>query len=79
MRGRIDRYVAFGAFVDLDRQFLGLIENPNFSSDRRRDDQLAPEVGSDVQAVVLQFDDRNRQVRLSIRPEDVAAAGGGGR
>lgn len=68
--GRIDRYVAFGAFVDLRRPFLGLIENLNFSSDGRRDDRLVPPVGSLVEAVVVELDDRNRQVRLSLRPED---------
>lgn len=71
VRGRIARHVAFGAFVDLGHPFDGLIENPNFSSDRVRNESRQPAVGSIVDAVVVQLDDRNHQVRLSIRPEDV--------
>lgn len=75
IEGRVDRYMAFGAFVEIEAPFLGLIENPNFSSDQVRDDRTTPEVGALVQAMIVQFDDRNHQVRLSLRPEDLRSAG----
>jgi ribosomal protein S1 len=75
MRVTVVSHVAFGIFVDAPEGVLGLVENPKITDERmlRRDMDL-PAVGTEIDAVVVDYVERHRQVRLSIRPSDLAAA-----
>lgn len=72
----VTRHVPFGIFVRGPDGSLGLVENPNLSADGLRDEEALPAVGTKLDAVVVDLVDRHRQVRLSIRPDQVVAARG---
>ena len=77
VKARVEIHFPFGAFVNLGFEFVGLIR-----STRLRDGGVHvavsdfPPVGSDIEAVVLSFNDRNKQIELSTRPSDMARSRG---
>jgi small subunit ribosomal protein S1 len=65
----------FGFFVDLSEPIVGLVEIP-FAGDagQVRSASDYPPVGTTIEAVVLHANPLQRQVRLTSRPSDLAAA-----
>jgi ribosomal protein S1 len=65
--GRIVACQPFGVFVDLGLGFHGLLELPEFSdpSIRKRGMSSFPSVGESITARVLQYMERNKQLRLT--------------
>jgi ribosomal protein S1 len=75
IEGKVLAHWPFGIFVDLNKQFVGLIEIVNF---RERGERMTPneypELGAPIRGVILQFNDGSFQVKLSARQSDIAAA-----
>ena len=68
--GTVLSHHRFGFFTDLDLPVLGLVEAPFVRDEGPTED--FPPVGTAVAAVVLVHNPHNKQVRLSIRPSDLA-------
>jgi ribosomal protein S1 len=72
IRGHVLAHLPMGYFVALPRGNVGQVE---IVSIKERGEPVSeadyPEVGSEIQAVVVQFVSHNRQVRLSTRPSDL--------
>ncbi|MGL5095528.1 MAG: S1 RNA-binding domain-containing protein [Fimbriiglobus sp.] len=61
-------YVApFGVFVDLGGGGVGLLRVPEMAGDHRKQMADYPQVGDVLTAMVLWYDERNRQVTLTQR------------
>jgi small subunit ribosomal protein S1 len=65
--GRITRIADFGAFVELEPGFTGLLPFAESGMDRGTDMRKAFPIGSDVEVVVLEVDQAGRRIRLSKR------------
>jgi len=76
VHGPVLSHHRFGFFVDLGETVNGLVELP-FIVDPQPPNALQgsddfPAAGTDIQAVVLDTVEDNRQFRLSMRPSDLA-------
>lgn len=71
--GIVRSHTHYGYFVDiLGIEFPGLVETILFDESEK---EKIPEIGSRVEAVILQFRDTGpfgRQFRLGVHPEDLA-------
>lgn len=65
--GRVVRQARFGVFVALDADAVGLIEIPELSLDDKLSPDQYPKIGELVEAKVLGFRERNKQIVLSVR------------
>jgi small subunit ribosomal protein S1 len=63
--GRVTRIADFGAFVELEPGFTGLLPFAESGMDRGTDMRKAFPIGSDVEVVVLEVDQAGRRIRLS--------------
>jgi ribosomal protein S1 len=71
--GKVVSHAPFGVFVDLGLPFLGVVEIPYFKDDTARlQREDFPAVGATIRARIIAFADHNHQVRLSVRPGDLA-------
>ena len=64
-KGRVTRIADFGAFVELDPGFTGLVPAAESGVDRGTDLRKALPVGSDIDVVVLEVNAEARRIRLS--------------
>jgi ribosomal protein S1 len=72
VRGRVLAHQPFGYFVALPKGNLGLVEIVSIKEPGEPVSMFDyPPLGADVDAVVLDFTEHNRQVRLSARPSVV--------
>ena len=67
-------HVPFGVFAEMPGGIVGLVENPNLSRPPHTPDRVLPDVGTRLDAAIVDFVERHQQVRLTIRPDHVAAA-----
>ena len=65
--GRITRLADFGAFVELEPGFTGLLPFAESGIDRGKDMRKAFPIGSDVEVAILEVDPEARRIRLSKR------------
>ncbi len=75
VNGTVLSHHAFSFFVDLGETVNGLVEAPYIKDRRPGEDGYSddfPAVGTDIAAVVLGIAEHNRQIRLSMRPSDLA-------
>jgi ribosomal protein S1 len=63
--GRVSRLADFGAFVELEPGFTGLLPFAESGIDRGADMRKALPVGSEVEVAVLEVDPEARRIRLS--------------
>ena len=70
VHGRVDQAVPFGSFVNLGNDVVGLIVLPDYPS---REEGIARslQVGMEIDAAILEFDERHRQVRLGMRADQL--------
>jgi ribosomal protein S1 len=75
--GTVIAKAPFGAWVDIGAGFPALLELPNIAGltpEKYRADDWCP-IGSQVQALIGRFDDRNRQIRLwQVKPRQSPVA-----
>ena len=65
--GRVTRLADFGAFVELEPGFTGLLPFAESGIDRGMDMRKALPIGSDVEVAILEVDPEARRIRLSKR------------
>jgi ribosomal protein S1 len=65
--GRITRLADFGAFVELEPGFTGLLPFAESGIDRGMDMRRALPIGSEVEVAILEVDPQARRIRLSKR------------
>jgi len=65
--GRVARLADFGAFVELEPGFTGLLPFAESGIDRGMDMRKAFPIGSDVEVAILEVDPEARRIRLSKR------------
>jgi len=65
--GRVTRLADFGAFVELEPGFTGLLPFAESGIDRGMDMRKAFPIGSDVEVAILEVDPEARRIRLSKR------------
>jgi small subunit ribosomal protein S1 len=65
--GRITRLADFGAFVELEPGFIGLLPFAESGIDRGMDMRRALPIGSEVEVAILEVDPQARRIRLSKR------------
>ncbi|MFK7906869.1 MAG: S1 RNA-binding domain-containing protein [Chitinophagales bacterium] len=75
VEGIVIRHRDFGIFLDIGEEGVsGLIEIVHFLDKESMDPSNYPVIGSKIAGVIISFHDDNRQIRLSVRPSDIAAA-----
>ena len=63
--GRVARLADFGAFVELEPGFTGLLPFAESGIDRGMDTRKAFPIGSDIEVAILEVDPEARRIRLS--------------
>jgi len=71
VKGEVVRLEKFGAFIDIGAVRPGLVHVSEMSSGYVSDPSEVVKVGDQVEVVILDFDQKKRQVRLSMKIEDV--------
>lgn len=75
VEGIVISHRVFGVFLDIGEEgVFGLIEIVHFLDKESMDPSKYPLIGSKISGVIISFNDSNRQIRLSVRPSDIAAA-----
>ncbi|HEY69481.1 MAG TPA: S1 RNA-binding domain-containing protein [Anaerolineae bacterium] len=72
LQGRVVRLETFGAFVDLGTVRPGLVHVSEMSNDYVSDPSELVQVGDEVQVKVIEVDRKKRQIRLSMKSDEVA-------
>ena len=67
VRGKVTGIQSYGAFVQLDENYNGLIHISELSDGYVKDIRDFVNIGEMINVKVLQFDLANRQVRLSLK------------
>ena len=67
VRGKVTGIQSYGAFVQLEENYNGLIHISELSDGYVKDIRDFVNVGEIINVKVLQFDSENRQVRLSLK------------
>jgi len=67
LTGRVTRLADFGAFVELEPGFTGLLPFAESGIDRGMDMRKAFPIGSDIEVAILEVDPEARRIRLSKR------------
>lgn len=70
VQGNIEFHAPFGVFVKLDESFVkGLIKIPDFLDEGGMSEEMYPEIGTTVGAVVVGYNESNcREIYLSAKP-----------
>ena len=67
VEGTVVRLVDFGAFIEIEAGIEGLVHLSEISSERIRKPSDKLKVGDRVQAVILNMDEKNKRLSLSMR------------
>jgi small subunit ribosomal protein S1 len=78
VKGKVQRLEAYGAFVDIGAERLGLVHVSEIAHAYVKNPSEVLKVGDEVEAKILDVDRRKKQIRLSIKaatpkPEEVMA------
>jgi small subunit ribosomal protein S1 len=78
VKGKVERLEAYGAFVDIGAERLGLVHVSEIAHAYVKNPSEVLKVGDEVEAKILDVDRRKKQIRLSIKaatpkPEEVMA------
>ena len=70
VRGTVEYHAPFGVFVDLAEPLVkGLIKIPDFLDDGEMREEMYPEIGSLIGAIVVGYNESNhREVYLNAKP-----------
>lgn len=70
VQGRVEFHAPFGVFVDLgDSSVKGLIRIPDFLDEGTMTEEMYPELGTSIGAIVVGYNESNhREVYLSAKP-----------
>jgi len=70
VQGKVEFHAPFGVFVKLDESLVkGLIKIPDFLDEGGMSEEMYPELGSTVGAVVVGYNESNcREIYLSAKP-----------
>lgn len=70
MRGKVEFHAPFGVFLDIDDSSVkGLIKIPDFLDEGEMREDMYPEIGTMVGAVVVGYQESNcREAYLSAKP-----------
>jgi small subunit ribosomal protein S1 len=71
--GTVLRHEPFGVFVDVGYGYDGLIQITDFKDEGVMTPDEYPAIGKKIQAVVLGFKDRGRQIWLGVKPSQLEA------
>ncbi|MEA5554193.1 RNA-binding protein [Anabaena cylindrica UHCC 0172] len=68
--GKVEFHKSFGVFVNIDESLVkGLIKIPDFLDEGEMSEEMYPEIGTTIGAVVVGYNDSNcREVYLSAKP-----------
>ncbi len=72
LQGRVVRLESFGAFVDLGTVRPGLVHVSEMSNDYVSDPSELVQIGDEIQVKVIEVDRKKRQIRLSMKSDEVA-------
>jgi ribosomal protein S1 len=70
VQGKVEYHAPFGVFVDIGESLVkGLIKIPDFLDEGQMSEQMYPEIGITIGAVVVGYNDKNcSEVYLSAKP-----------
>lgn len=71
---RVTRHAPYGIFVDLNLPFEGIIQINDFKDEGIMLPQEYPQVGQEINAVVLGFKEIGKQIWLGVRPSQLNAS-----
>jgi len=73
VKGNVVRLERFGAFVDIGAERPGLVHVSELSSDYVTDPSEIVKVGDDVEVSIIDFDRKKRQIRLTMKDDNIEA------
>ena len=73
LNGSVVRLERFGAFVDVGAERPGLVHVSELSSDYVADPGEIVKVGDEVEVTVVDFDRKKRQIRLTMKDDNIEA------
>lgn len=70
VQGQVEFHMPFGVFVKIDESLAkGLLKIPDFLDEGEMSEQMYPEIGATVGAVVVGYNESNcREIYLSAKP-----------
>lgn len=70
VQGKVEFHAAFGVFVNLDEYLVkGLIKIPDFLDEGEMSEEMYPEIGTTIGAVVVGYNESNcREIYLNAKP-----------
>jgi ribosomal protein S1 len=70
VQGKVEFHAPFGVFVNIDESLVkGLIKIPDFLDEGRMSQEMYPEVGTTIGAVVVGYSESNcREIYLNAKP-----------
>lgn len=70
VQGKVEHHAPFGVFVDIGESSVkGLIKIPDFLDEGEMSEQMYPEIGTSIGAIVVGYNDSNcREVYLNAKP-----------
>ena len=68
--GKVEYHAPFGVFVNIgENDVKGLIKIPDFLDNGEMSEEMYPEIGAAIGAIVVGYNDRNcREIYLSAKP-----------
>ena len=69
VRGKVEFHAPFGVFLEIDDSFVkGLIKIPDFLDSGETSEEMYPEIGTTIGAVVVGYNESNcREIYLSCK------------
>ncbi len=70
VQGKVEFYTPFGVFVNIDESLVkGLIKIPDFLDEGRMSEEMYPEIGTTIGAVVVGYNESNcSEIYLNAKP-----------
>ena len=70
VQGKVEFHAPFGVFVNLDESLVkGLIKIPDFLDEGEMSEEMYPEIGTIIGAVVVGYNESNcREIYLNAKP-----------
>lgn len=70
VQGKVEFHTPFGVFVNIDESLVkGLIKIPDFLDEGEMSEEMYPEIGTTIGAVVVGYNESNcREIYLNAKP-----------